>query len=279
MSRRVLLAGGLGLVLAGCTGKAATRDPAGATVDSIPQSTAATTVRTVGPRSIPPTTAAGISSPEDDLTTSQPVPTTRPAAGPAAEVGTGPPGKPMVALTFHGGDDPATARAILAVCAERSARVTVLAIGTWLASNPSMAAEILGGGHDLGNHTWSHQVLADLGEAEVRDEIVRCRDLLVAQTGSPGAFFRTSSGQHASPLILREAGLAGYPICLSYDVDPEDWTDPGAEAVRSGVAQATAGSIVSLHFGHPGTVDALPGILDDLAARGLQPVTAGTLLR
>ena len=39
----------------------------------------------------------------------------------------------MVALTFHGGDDPMTARAILAVCAERGARVTVLAIGTWLA--------------------------------------------------------------------------------------------------------------------------------------------------
>lgn len=184
----------------------------------------------------------------------------------------------MVALTFHGGDDPGTARAILAVCAERDARITVLAIGTWLAENPTMAAEILGGGHDLGNHTWSHPVLSELGEEEVREEIVRCRDLLVAQTGSPGAFFRTSSGQHASPLILREAGLAGYSTCLSYDVDPEDWTDPGADAVRAGVAEAPAGSIVSLHFGHPGTVDALPGILDDLTGRGLQPVAASMLL-
>ena len=84
-------------------------------------------------------------------------------------------------------------------------------------------------------------------------------------TGSPGSFFRTSSGQHASQMILDEAGAAGYPVCLSYDVDPEDWTDPGAAAARSGAAAATAGSIVSLHFGHPGTVQALPGILDDLA--------------
>jgi len=38
-----------------------------------------------------------------------------------------------------------------------------------------------------------------------------------------------------------------------------------------------AGSIVSLHFGHPGTVEALPGILDDLQARGLQAVSASTL--
>ena len=183
-----------------------------------------------------------------------------------------------MALTFHGGDDPATATAILGICAARNARITVLAIGTWLQANPSMAGAILAGGHDLGNHTWSHPVLSDLDEAAVRDEITRCRDLLVQLTGSPGAFFRTSSGQHASPLILQVAGEAGYPICLSYDVDPADWTDPGAAAVRAGASAASAGSIVSLHFGHPGTVDALPGILDDLQARGLQPVTASTLL-
>ena len=184
----------------------------------------------------------------------------------------------MVALTFHGGGDPATATAILDICAQRGAHITVLAIGTWLQDNPAMAAAILGGGHDLGNHTWSHQVLSDLDREAVRDEITRCRDLLVQLTGSPGSFFRTSSGQHASPLILDEAGAAGYPVCLSYDVDPEDWTDPGAAATRSGAAAATAGSIVSLHLGHPGTVEALSGILDDLAARGLQAVSASTLL-
>jgi peptidoglycan/xylan/chitin deacetylase (PgdA/CDA1 family) len=57
---------------------------------------------------------------------------------------------------------------------------------------------------------------------EIREEIARCRDLLIQLTGSPGAFFRTSSGQHASALILAEAGAAGYPVTLSYDVDPQD---------------------------------------------------------
>lgn len=184
----------------------------------------------------------------------------------------------MVALTFHGGGDPAIATAILDICAQRGAHITVLAIGTWLLDNPDMATSILGGGHDLGNHTWSHPVLSDLSQDAVREEITRCRDLLLQLTGAPGSFFRTSSGQHASQLILDEAGAAGYPVCLSYDVDPEDWTDPGAAAARSGAAAATGGSIVSLHFGHPGTVQALPGILDDLSARGLQAVTASTLL-
>ena len=36
---------------------------------------------------------------------------------------------------------------------------------------------------------------------------------------------------------------------------------------------------MSLHLGHPGTLAALPGLLDDLAARGLTPVTASALFR
>jgi hypothetical protein len=35
---------------------------------------------------------------------------------------------------------------------------------------------------------------------------------------------------------------------------------------------------VSLHFGHQGTIDALPAILDDLNRRGLRPVTLSQLL-
>jgi hypothetical protein len=38
------------------------------------------------------------------------------------------------------------------------------------------------------------------------------------------------------------------------------------------------GSIVSLHFGHQGTIDALPDILAVLRSRGLRPVTTSALL-
>jgi len=65
---------------------------------------------------------------------------------------------------------------------------------------------------------------------------------------------------------------------VSYDVDSLDFTDPGAATVRSKVATATGGSIVSMHFGHQDTVTALPEVLADLAARGLTPVTVSTLL-
>jgi peptidoglycan/xylan/chitin deacetylase (PgdA/CDA1 family) len=179
-------------------------------------------------------------------------------------------------LTFHGAGDAALARQVLDLLAKRGAHVTVLAVGTWLTKDT--AAIVLDGGHELGNHTWSHPALSDYGPEPMYAEIQRCRDKLVALTGSPGAFFRQSQGQRATRGELEQAGRAGYQRVLSYDVDSLDWRDPGAPAVRAAVAAATAGSVVSMHLGHPGTLTALPGILTDLADRGLTPVTATELL-
>ena len=184
----------------------------------------------------------------------------------------------MVALTFHGAGDPAIAHDLLDVFAAHHAKVTVLAVGTWLASYPDMARKIVSGGHELGNHTYRHLDIDSLPEHQAREEIVRCRDLLVSLVSSQGAHFRQSQARTATPLVRRLAGAAGYPVCLSYDVDSLDWTDPGPQAVRANVAQARAGSIVSMHFGHTGTVAAMPGILEDLGHRGLRPVTASGLL-
>ncbi|TCO48009.1 polysaccharide deacetylase family protein [Actinocrispum wychmicini] len=202
----------------------------------------------------------------------------KPAGGPATELVRAASGRPEVALTFHGAGDVGIARQVLAALAQHNAHVTVLAVGTWLQDSPDAARMVLDGGHELGNHTWSHPNLSTYKPEPMLAEIERCRDRLVQLTGSPGAFFRQSQGQHANAEELREAGKAGYANVLSYDIDSLDWRDPGAAAIRKAVTAATAGSVVSMHLGHPGTVAALPGILTDLANRGLTPVTASKLM-
>lgn len=228
---------------------------------------------------VPLAAAACASPPAPAVTPSTPSPTASPpaAGAPAVELVRATSGRPEVALTFHGAGDPDLARRVLAALADRDAAVTVLAVGTWLQQYPDMARVVLDHGHELGNHTWSHVDLARLDEPGVRAEIERCRDRIAELTHGPGGFFRPSAAQHATPVVRRLAGAAGYPAVLSYDVDSRDWTDPGAAAIRRNVAAATAGSVVSLHLGHPGTFAALPGVLDDLATRGLRPVAAGRL--
>ncbi|MFJ3338541.1 polysaccharide deacetylase family protein [Streptomyces sp. NPDC086766] len=196
-----------------------------------------------------------------------------------AQITHGPRDRPRVALTFHGQGDPAVARALLTEAERHGARVTVLAVGTWLDEHPDLARRILDGGHDLGNHTQRHLAVNTMSEADARSEITACADRLRRLTGSIGTWFRPSRAPTASPLVARLARGAGYPHVLSYEVDSLDYTDPGAPAItRKVLAEVRAGSVVSLHFGHPGTVTALPGLLTALDRRGLHAVTTTELL-
>ncbi|MFF2654110.1 polysaccharide deacetylase family protein [Streptomyces sp. NPDC058045] len=221
-------------------------------------------------------------------TTSAPRPAftrTPPANGPhrfpgsPAQIGHGPRDRPLIALTFQGQGDPAPARKLLSAAERAGARVTVLAVGTWLDQHPEMARRILDGGHDLGNHTLHHQAVNELSEAGARAEITGCADRLRRLTGSIGSWFRPSRARYASPLVERLARTAGYPHLLSYDVDSLDHTAPGPQQIIDRVTgQARPGSVVSLHLGHEDTATALPGLLDALHRRGLRPVTATELL-
>jgi peptidoglycan/xylan/chitin deacetylase (PgdA/CDA1 family) len=185
----------------------------------------------------------------------------------------------QVALTFHGQGPESMADALLGEAERAGARVTVLAVGTWLGQYPRVAERILRGGHDLGNHTMHHLDITAMDGSGASAEIAGCAQQLHALTGSAGRWFRPSQTRYSTPLIEREARRAGYQTCVSYDVDSLDYTDPGPDAIVSTVlGSARPGSIVSLHLGHAGTVTALPAIVRGLAGRGLRAVTLTDLL-
>ncbi|MFF7884506.1 polysaccharide deacetylase family protein [Streptomyces sp. NPDC020794] len=214
-------------------------------------------------------------------------PSANPAAAPAprrfpqqpAEITHGPRDRPRVALTFHGQGDPAVAKALLGEAEKAGARVTVLAVGSWLDEHPGIARRILDGGHDLGNHTLRHLDINAMSEADAEAEIRGCADRLRRLTGSIGTWFRPSRTPSASALVAGVARRVGYPHVLSYDVDSLDYTSPGAPAVtRQVIGKVRDGSVVSLHFGYADTVAALPAVLEELGRRGLRAVTTTELL-
>ncbi len=197
----------------------------------------------------------------------------------ASEIQSGPRDRPAVALTFHGQGDTGIVTRLLDELRRGGAHVTVLAVGTWLTAEPALCRRIVADGHELGNHTQHHADIKAMDPAQAYAEINACAQALHSVTGSIGRWFRPSQTQFATPTIKAAARRAGYPTCLSYDVDPHDYTDPGASAVVSAtLAAVRPGSIVSLHFGHEGTVTAIPAILAGLRTRGLRPVTVSQLL-
>ena len=255
MRRRAFLASAAAAAFAACT-SSATRRPA-----------------VIATTAAPPTSAS--------TTSSAPAPALAPAPPAFVSRGTSTSG---VALTFHTNGDPTLVSRLLDLVAERQVPITAFVVGTWLDANPSFARRLLHDGHEVANHTKTHPSSFRTRAPEVMTaEITGCRDTLVRLTGQPGRWFRPSGTANGTDdpgeLVRTRAAALGYATVVGYDVDPADYADPGAAAVRDRTLGAVrAGSIVSLHTGHRGTVDALPEILDGLHAMGLQPVTVATLL-
>jgi len=191
----------------------------------------------------------------------------------------GPRSTPQVALTFHGAGNKAMANKLLGILKSTQTPVTVFAVGAWLKADNSIAKRILDDGHDLGNHTMNHLQSKTLSAAKLDSEISGCATELISLIGNHGKFFRPSGTQYSTALIRKTALKYGYKKCISYDVDSHDYQDVGkAAVVKNVMGTVKNGSIVSLHFGHQDTIDALPTLLTQLHAKGLAPVTLSTML-
>src|SRR5439155_23625768 len=107
-------------------------------------------------------------------------------------------------------------------------------------------------------HTLTHPQLRGASAQVVGREVTGCRDVLATQTGNGGTYFRPSGMDgNYPPVVMEQAGLAGYGSVCGFDVDPSDYLDPGATAIEARVRAALKpGSIISLHLGHAGTVSA-----------------------
>ncbi|HEV7964433.1 MAG TPA: polysaccharide deacetylase family protein, partial [Actinoplanes sp.] len=158
------------------------------------------------------TVAAGCDAAPGDPAPPAPAPGTSAVASPAspphsaapalpAEITHGPRQRRNVALTFHGQGDPAIVGRLLDEIAKGGARVTVLAVGTWLAAQPALAHQILDAGHELGNHTQHHADIKRMSAAQAHAEIDACAQTLRTVTGSIGRWFRPSQTQHATGTI------------------------------------------------------------------------------
>ncbi len=73
--------------------------------------------------------------------------------------------------------------------------------------------------------------------------------------------------------MLRAVGSVGLGRVVLWDVDPRDWSDPGAgEIVRRVLSHAHPGMIVVMHVKDQ-TAEALPSLLRALARRNLHQVS------
>jgi peptidoglycan/xylan/chitin deacetylase (PgdA/CDA1 family) len=199
------------------------------------------------------------------------------------QVAHGPRTGDRVALTFDDGPNATATVAIRDLLDARGLKGTFFLVGRALSARPDLARALVDRGHLVANHSWRHD---SKGWLDPRyPELVRTDRVVHRELGVCPAFYRAPHGQH-TPLLARVVHDHGLTM-VGWDVSAGDWKarDPRHLAARI-VAKARPGSIIDLHDGLDGKVDAdrtvlvaaLPAILDGLAAKGLQPVRLDELL-
>lgn len=198
----------------------------------------------------------------------------------------GPRGGDQVALTFDDGPHPETTPRLLALLAERDVKATFFVVGSQCEAHPELLAEILEQGHDVGNHSFSHDVLFALrSKKRLRAEIQKCQQVLAAQGIRTRAF--------RPPVSITNPRLWG--ALQAEDLHCVHWSvragDRGNRRVhdlaRRILGPIRGGDIALLHdCPPPGASDAgvqqwlsqVEAILDGLPERSLRPVSLSDLL-
>ncbi|MDF1658993.1 MAG: polysaccharide deacetylase family protein [Verrucomicrobiales bacterium] len=185
---------------------------------------------------------------------------------------------PFIALTFDDGPHATNTPRLLDILKQRNVKATFYVVATNVKRYPEIMRRIVAEGHEIGNHTVTHGNLTKMSPDEVRSELSRSRDAIVAATGVTPRTMRPPYGAITADQkdwIRREFG---YPSIL-WSVDPEDWKKPGASVVtRRLVSGASPGGILLVHDIHAPTIDAIPSALDQLSAKGFQFVTVTQLI-
>lgn len=188
------------------------------------------------------------------------------------------PARREVAIGFD--DGPASDTPAFVTMLEHShAQATFFMIGEQVsATYKAMLLRELRNGDVLGDHTFKHPELTKV--SDVRSELQTPLAIIRSLTGYTPCVFRPPYGAYDQSVldIARSLGLA----TVLWDVDPADYTLPGATAIEQRVLeQVTPGSIVISHDGggpRGQTLAAYPAIISALRARGYRIVTIPELL-
>jgi peptidoglycan-N-acetylglucosamine deacetylase len=183
-------------------------------------------------------------------------------------------GPRWLALTFDDGPRSSTG-GVLSVLGSHGVRATFFMLGAQVRGNAATARRVRAGGHQLGNHTWSHPMLAGCSDARIRLELSRTSEQIREATGVRVRVFRPPGGSTNDRVVRVAASLGMRQV--RWTVDPMDWRNPAPSTIRQRVlSHAKTGSIVLMHDGggdRSNTVAALPGIIDTLRDRGYYLVT------
>ncbi len=183
----------------------------------------------------------------------------------------------VIALTFDAAWGADKTQGILDIMAQYDALGTFFLVGFWIDKYEEEVKAIAKAGFDIGNHSRNHLNMPKLSDDEINNELEYVNDRVLKLTTMKPKYFRAPFGDYSDRLLnaVEAQGMIG----VQWSIDSLDWKGlSGQEIYNRVVPKAKSGDIVLFHNNSDHILDALPGILKDLKAKGFKFVTLSELV-
>lgn len=165
---------------------------------------------------------------------------------------------------------------MLTVLKENNVKATFFLEGRWTKNNPELAKMITEGGHEVGNHSYTHPDMKNISASATMEEIRKTNEVIKAVTGVTCVWFAPPSGSFRNETV-KIASSQGMGTVM-WSVDTIDWQKPSPDLLKNRVlSKAHPGAFVLMHPTEPAAL-ALDDLIKELKKKNLQPVTVSEAL-
>ncbi|MCP5537919.1 MAG: polysaccharide deacetylase family protein [Akkermansiaceae bacterium] len=185
-------------------------------------------------------------------------------------------GNKKIWLTFDDGPDVGATPQVLALLQERGVRATFFVVGEKARKHPELVRRMQAGGHQIGNHTWSHPqgTFWCAGPWRTYREIVRCQEEVEDILGVAPEVFRAPVGHHNVFVhaVLRRFGLK----LIGWSSRGFDGVSHDADEVIGRIKKSMGpGGIVLVHDDSDIALDVATAVIDHAEANGWSFIDPG----
>lgn len=185
----------------------------------------------------------------------------------------------VIALTFDDGPVPVYTDSVLALLERERVPATFFVIGRSVEEHPDLTRRIVSKGHEVGNHSYSHDRMVLMSLNRIRSE-VETTDSLLREAGATGRTpFRPPYGKRlvGLPWYLWRTGR----VTVLWTLEPDSWFRGRNDMVQHVLENVQPGSIVLLHVEISSRTEereALPLLIRELKQRGYRFATVSEML-
>ena len=177
-----------------------------------------------------------------------------------------------IALTFDDGPHPVITPQILDILDKYQVKATFFLVANQAQKFPDLVHLITSKGHDIGNHSLSHQYYTQLSRKELVYDFEKSQQVLKQIVGYYPLFLRPPYGK-VDERVKKIAKQYFFEIAL-WDNDSRDWEASLTvkEIVDNVLIPLRSRNIILMHSNQEITLRALPNILDGIQSRSLKLV-------